>query len=425
MSALLAALAGLGLAAAQVSPIYATEYETEDCRPHPIQGTVPYNLGKQSIKTNAQSYSAEALVSRSISQGSVFALQLNNLYGVTRVPTLAVCGNGQQFGSAALDLFSSATAVAIPIPLGESYRLRLFYAGSVTGSYIHYPDGSMANSRYYTTWAYAGFGYLSAFLAPLAPLLSQDEGLQTMAGDFIAGASFDLPVHPDLGTLDVGYVYSSGLYTNVSSRKLKLFATTMLTDRFALLALLRAGVADVPVAGEARRKTVGATSLYGRNMVLKAPTDAPLAPTAPGFQGLLAEKEGGVDLSTIHLEQRRIGQYVTLSAALAVRPTVFLHEGSIGFDVPVTAVADSIDTDNLPEDMSAFRGTIGISEMPALPWYASEGGRQLFVDLSFMDMFHVRRNAPSTLSIFPYAQGAWEFSFVIDARNVTPQKAKP
>ena len=389
-----------------------TEYETEDCLPSVIPGTVPYTLGQQAIETNAQAYAAESIVRDVIGRGGSFGARLNNIYGVTAVPTVAVCGNGQQFGTLDLDLFSAATTFGVDVPLG-SYKLKLFYAGSVTGSHFHFPDETQGD-RYTTSWGYAGLGYVSAIAAPLAPLISRDDGLQTMAGDFIAGASFSLPNHPDLGTLDAGYVYSSGLYTNASSRKLKLFATTMLTDRFLLLALLRAGVDDLPVAGEARSEKTGTTALYGQNRVLKAP-GALQDESSQRFQGLRSEKDSGIDLSTIHIEQRRIGQFITVSAAIAIRPTVFLHEGALGIDVPFEAAfGESLG------DRSAIRGVIGVTEMPALPWYAEEGGRQLYVDLSLMDFIYVRRNAPSTLAIFPYAQEAWEFSLRLEF--VPPQE---
>ena len=418
--ALLVGLAGAGVGLAQQAAGLVTEHVTEDCRPHPIPGTVPYNLGQQSIETNAQAYSAEALVRDTIARGGVFGLRLNNLYGVTSVPTIATCGSGQQFGTLDLDLFSSATAIGVHVPLG-GYKVKLFYAGSVTGSHYHFPRG-IENERYYTSWGYAGLGYAAAFLAPLAPLISRDDGLQTMAGDFIAGASLGIPDNPDLGTLDVGYVYSSGVYSNVSSQRLKLFATTMLTDRFALLALLRLGVDDVPTAGESRRDKVGATSLYGQNRVLRAPATLQTADAAgTGFRGLLADKDDGVDLSTVHIEQRRIGQFLTVSAALAVRPTVFLHEGSVGVELPLSALAD-IDRDSPLAEAAAIRGVLGVSEMPALPWYANEGGRQVYFDLSFGDLIHVRRNAPSTLAIFPYAQGAWEFSLTLEAGALAPEE---
>ncbi|MEZ4241970.1 MAG: hypothetical protein R3F59_38630, partial [Myxococcota bacterium] len=267
------------------------------------------------------------------------------------------------------------------------------------------------------SWAYAGMGYLAAFAAPAAPLMSRDQGLQTMAGDFIAGASFDIPHAPELGSLDVGYVYSSGLYTNVSSERLALFATTMITDQFTLLALVRAGVAELPIVKREVRK-IGSTSLYGRNMVLEAPPEPTEAlPEQKGFRGLFAEKRGAVDLTTIHLEQHRIGQYVSVSGALALRPRLFLHEGSIAVEMPVSALTE--EAGGLLSDAALVSGRIGIEEMPALPWYGTEGGRQLFVDLSLLGFVHVRRNAPSTLAVFPYAEGAWELSILIDAGSLS------
>ncbi len=408
MSGLLLGLALLaGDARAQASDILATQYQPEDCLPRPIPGTVGYELGRQSIETNAQAYGAEAIVDQALSQGSPFALRLNNVYGVIPIPAVTQCGTGQMFGTVALDLFSSASGVQFSIPLG-SYQPRLFYAGSVTGSVIHYPDGTMANSRYYTSWAYAGFGYLSSFLAPLAPLLSRDDGLQTMVGDFIAGAAFDVPGAPKMGTLTLGYVYSSGFYSNVSSKKLKLFGSTLFTQDFSLLSVARLGARELELGGE----EIGQTTLYARTMVLQAPGGLRQQQDA-GFEGLFAEKANGVDLSTIHLSQQRIGGYVTVSAALAVRPTVFLHEGSVGVELPVQALG--VDTDL---EMAWIKGVVGVSELPALPWYGNEGGRQLYFDVSVMEMFHVRRNAPETLSIFPYAQGATELQVFIDVAKL-------
>jgi hypothetical protein len=61
-----------------------------------------------------------------------------------------------------------------------------------------------------------------------------------------------------------------------------------------------------------------------------------------------------------------------------------------------------------------------VVELPALPWYGTEGGRSLFVELDALGFVHVRRNSPSTLTVFPYAQDAWELSILLDSRMLMP-----
>jgi hypothetical protein len=46
-----------------------------------------------------------------------------------------------------------------------------------------------------------------------------------------------------------------------------------------------------------------------------------------------------------------------------------------------------------------------------------EGGQQLYFDVSIADLIHIRRNAPETLLLFPYAQNAMQLSIEIEVHE--------
>lgn len=398
-----------GTALAQVSSVSAPDFALTDCVPHPIAGTVPFHIAEQAIDTNAQVYGAVAFAEEVLlaDGGSFWGLRMHNLYNVTRLPTAAACPTELQWGSAGLDLYASSSGLLIPLFMGnDDLDVRLFYAGSVTGSVLQFPSDRWGSNRVFTGYGYAGAAIGFTYAAPAAPLLTNGSGVQQMVGDFVAGTEVSLPKHPDVASLRAGYVYSQGLYSNLNSRRLRLFATALLTDQFALLALAKGGLDKVVLPWE----KAGKTSLFGRNQVLKGPSPAtepdPGATTAqPGAADDAGP--GKIDLTTLHFQQHDIGGYLDVSAAYALLPRPFLHEGSATLKLPGELVG-------LPEGMPLFTGTIGVTEMPAMPWYAVEGGRQVYLDISLADVVHIRRNDPATLVVFPYAQNATEFSIEFD-----------
>jgi hypothetical protein len=370
-----------------------------DCEPRVIAGTVPYGVGRQAIETNANAYGAVALAENTLlaGDGKFIGVTGHALYNVARLPAIAACPTDLNYGTMGLDVYASAGGLMIPFEALDGKLVgRVFYAGSVSGSLVQFPSDKYLYNRIFSTEFYGAGSILTAYAAPLAPLLTRNDGIQTMVGDFVIGAEIGLPDHPDVAALRLGYVYSQGLYSNLNSKRTFLFATALLTDRFALLALARAGLERVPI-----QDMVGKTSLFGRNQVIKG------TPASEPATEANAATFGKIDLTTLHFAQDDIGGgYVGVSAALAVRPRVFLHEASLTLNL------FPMDLD-LGEPIRAIRLHAGVEELPAMPWYAVDGGLQPYFDLTVFDSVHIRRNSPETLLLFPYAQGATEVSFII------------
>lgn len=365
--------------------------ETEllaDCNLRPIAGLVSYETAAQAAETNAQAFGAAAFAERTLLRGSMWGFEMHTVAGAVRIPTIAECPDGTSYhGSGALDLFSSASGLMVPLPVGEG-ELKLFYAGSVTGSKVQYPG----SNRVFDAYGYAASGIAWTYAAPLATLVQEDNALKTRAGDFIVGAALDVPSAPEVGTLTLGYVYSSGLYSNLSSQKLRLFATALLTQQFTMLALVKGGLDRVPLPGGSE------ATLFGRRQAILPPPTVETAPDA-----------SRVDLTSVHYQHDALADVLGFRVAFAVLPRPMLHE------VAGTVVVPNDDGSGDPALESGavainrlFALELGRTQMPALPWYGVDGGGAFFAELAILDMLYVRRNAPDTLLLFPYAQGATE-----------------
>lgn len=362
-----------------------------ECNFRPVAGLVPYQSGAQAIETNAQAFGAAAFAERTLLRGSPWGFEMHTVAGAARIPTLAECPDGRTYhGSGSLDLFSSASGIMVPLKVDQKGgELKLFYAGSVTGSKVQYPG----SQRVFDSYAYAASGIAFTYAAPLAVLDQVDQGLKSRAGDFIVGAALDLPTLPDVGTLGIGYVYSSGLYSNLSSRKLRLFATALLTQRFALLSLVKGGLDRVPLPGE-----TGNATLFGRNQVLLPPPAVDTGSIPPRL-----------DLTSVHYQHDALARFLSLRVAFALRPRPLLHELAGGVAVPNDdGSGDPVLQSGAVRIDRLFAAELGRTELPALPWYGVDGGGAFYAELSILDLLFVRHNAPDTLLLFPYAQGATE-----------------
>jgi len=362
----------------------------ETCTPRPIAGTVGYRTAVQATETNAQIYGAVAFAERTIlneEYGFPWAFHSSVVSKVTRIPTLALCPSGIQPGMLGVDMYASASGMAFA-PIAKVPELEVFYAGSITGSVVHFPSEQYFNNPIYTTYAWALGGIGLTYAAPLAVLMNRDDnGPQSAAGDFVAGAAVSVPKHEDLGTFRLGYAYSGGLYTNIASDRIKLLASALLTDQIRELALARLGFSGVIVA-----EAAGRSDAFVRRKLLKPAADEP-EPQA--LSAARAATTGSLNLDTVHVNQRNIGGVLSVYGALAVQPRVFLHEGLVSAMIP----ADEL--------YLRHGASIGVMEMPAMPWYGVEGGRKLTFQIKlFAGMLSVGRNEAELMTNFPYAQDA-------------------
>lgn len=411
-----------------------------ECKVRPIEGTVGFRVAQQSQRTNAQAFGAVQIAEEALFaseevdldgdgkadrtepfQGnSSFAMRLNTVFNVTRVPTIysgncfdgLSIGERRDYGMHSIDLYSTSVAYRFRIP--QLRRVSFFYAGSITGSTMGLPDpdagswfDAVTRTRYNTTYLY-GFAALPlSFLAPLAPLINKDEAPTQLAGDFVAGFEADLPT---IGAARLGYAYSRGLFTNITVDRIKLLLEGLLTQEFSSLALLKGGFQRF-----ATLDGIGRTSLYGQHLQLAAPR----AEDAREFSRSAFSRLG---LTTAHFEQTDINKYVDLRFAYAFQPSPFIHEAR-------AAIHSAFDKN---EGTFGYRLTAGIVQLPALPFYGVEGGRAFSFEISgayesrtTTFRMGVQRNAPDLLVVFPYAYDATNFFLRISARDTPPKKSTP
>jgi len=368
----------------------------EDCAPRVIAGTPGVAVTQQATRTNAQIYGAVALAEDTLLplDGVPVSFRASNIYNVNRLPTVAACRYGQRYGMAAMDMFATSAGAAIPFKVGEEGELRIVYAGSITGTLMHFPSHTWANNRVFSSEAMAFAGIGLGYAPFLAPLIDRESGPQTVAADGMLGLQFFNPWDPELGALSLGYVYSSGLYSNVSVAKLKVLASALLTQELSELAMAKLGFYGIVAA-----EVLGRSHLYVRRKLIEPPTaDQTVAPQQQIT--LLAPR---VDLHTVHYEQRNIGGWVDIDVTGAMTPRVFLHEGWLGVHDPTHMV-----------DVR-----VGVTELPALPWYGIDGGRKLSYDIRAVYGFvSLSRNDADTLTNFPYAQDAIHLQFGVSSEAI-------
>jgi hypothetical protein len=373
--------------------------------------------------TNAQAYGAAATAERDIfpylvRDGSFVVRFLSNqMIGATKVLNDCVgqedeCG-GSRRGLAPVDLHAGTFAI------GYRYEsVSLFYAASITGTTIptsHFVrGGNLLLAGPLTTFGSIG--------APLLPKSLQDSNIDLGDGglngnlhaDYIIGGAFDL------GDLNVraGYVGSSGFFSNVTEEKLRLFVSSILQEQFSSLAYLRGGLDRLPL--EQLASGLGYSSLFGRKIQYSLPVAGVDGLPDKDLRHALA-----VDFWSVHTELLQIGRNFQLGAALAVKPSVFLHDlhGGLVFGEPFELPPDRSDSssdshrrssfDALFDDGPVRRGfslKAGLVELPRMPFYGVAGGQHLQVSaLARYGLFQlaVTRNDPELLALFPFAVDAW------------------
>jgi len=114
----------------------------EDCVPRVIAGTPAVSITQQATRTNAQIYGAVALAEGTLlpRHGLPVSFHSSAIFNVNRLPTVAACRFGQRYGMASMDMFATAAGFGIPIPVGDEGELRIVYAGSISGTLMHFPS---------------------------------------------------------------------------------------------------------------------------------------------------------------------------------------------------------------------------------------------------------------------------------------------
>jgi hypothetical protein len=188
------------------------------------------------------------------------------------------------------------------------------------------------------------------------------------------------------------------LFTNVSVDRVRFMVEALLTQQFDSLALVKVGFRELPTLDE-----LGATTVYARRLELAVPRveDAAQQPR---------ELISDLGLTTAHLEQVGMFDYLAARVAYAVEPEPFIHELRVGLEQTSEQRLKSAEQDDW---LAAVEAHAGIVQLPSLPYYAVDGGRRFSFDVSLVLPLGpavirggVQRNAPELLTVFPYAQDA-------------------
>ena len=425
-------LALLATVAAQSDPNLAPiETTAPDCTPQPLAGTVQQDVVQQSRDTNAQLYGAVSFAERVLfprTEGHyetdrdgypVWAIEVSVLNGVAFVPSVET-GCEFEHLNHRVDLYGSASGLSFNVG-----PLNVFYAGSLTGHM--YAKGVASGFAPY------GYGLGTALGGPLVtvPLtyvdLGADDGTTSVSGDYMVGAALDVFGE---GFARVAYVGSSGLYTNVTGSRVRLFAAAALDD-FTELSYFRGGL-DKQLVDE----VLGYSSLYLRQKELSAAggEDASGEVVTALDDGSLRQRT----FRTGHVAQEDLFGVLDLDFAYALAPDLFVHDARIGLHTPIYGMGKRALSSG--EGMYAFEEaagdassiwrvplsvSIGQVKLPELPYWGVDGGQKVSVEVEafmlfpssdsggLMILYTFKANDPETLSNFPYAQDALAHYFTI------------
>ncbi len=387
----------------------------------PFEGTTRYDAAIQAATTNAQVYGAVGSLERNVmpnlvlEESFVLVLENNQLWSATRLPgrctgaAFGGCGNGRL---ALYDVDTFASSLAFGARFGP---VGLFYSASVTGTAVF--DDSLSRYFFYNGLVPA-YGLYHSLTAPFSDT-SGDTGLGKVQRDWIGGLSLD----SEYGHLRVGYVGSSGLFTNITQAHVRAFVTAVATDQLSDLPLFKAGVDRLPwrFLDEGVQPYVGMTSAYARKLQFVSPVEPEGADEALD----VLEDRASSNFWTSHFEHRSLGSVLDLHAAWASAPHSFLHEFRGALHSPSFHSA-SLGPDPLGGDfgdlarMGGALLSVGMVRLPRMPEMGVDGGKKLSVSFELQGNFggtflrlSIRKNDGETLAMFPYAQDAWNVYWVV------------
>lgn len=374
---------------------------------YPIAGTVGYENSLAALRINAVTYSATAFAERSLfpraptdeEQGGVVVWEINQAYGVGRVPTLQVsdgCPEKYQLASRPLDLTSANLGVAL-----RYKRVSAYYSAGVVYGNAGEPNNITR----------APLGVVVPTIASSALLLASVTGSRQViqgttmwAIDSIAGAEIDAEV----ARLRAGYALSRGLHLSFTQDQVGLFGNTVLRNTLKEVGQYEAGIRRLGYGEKAAM--VGRTSLYGRGIPVTEAIDA--------LRG-----EGPEELVTGHFEQTDIGRKLDVVVALAAAPTPGLFEARVGWHSPgfheLMAAGD--------ETAGRFNVQAGVVQLPTRWYYGEPGGYYVQARVestspveigSVKGAFNLALtfNDAQLLALYPFATNAFAYRYTFQGR---------
>ncbi len=242
------------------------------------------------------------------------------------------------------------------------------------------------------------------FAAPFTgPWEYENEGLH-ISGDFIAGGQvevFDT-------NLALGYIGTQGIYTNLSQERIRTFVSAAIAQEFSELAYLKGGLDRLQTLQQQL------TSVYARKVVFSPPP----VPTADGLE--LPEGVSGTDMWTAHFEQANLMKLLSFRSALAVTPSVFVHDLALSVHTE-ECHSDPVHTETSHRDSGAASFSLGTVRVPENRAIGQAGKQMLSVqaqiryfgegkgigDLGFGMAF----NDPEVVTRFPSASNVFSLTF--------------
>ena len=302
-----------------------------------------------------------------------------------------------------VDLFGSSSGLSF-----SAGPVLLFYAGTLTGH--------MYAKRVTSGFVPYAYGLGTAMAGPLATIpltyldVGNEDGTSSLAGDYMLGASVDVFGE---GHARVAWVGTTGVYTNLTGTRVRLFAAAAL-DQLASLEYFRGGLDRQFLA-----QGIGFSSLYLRQKNLSAASaDTTAVDQVPKRR-----------FTTSHVAQENIGDIVDVHFAYALAPDLFVHDLRVGLHTPAYGRGKQVlregkgmyDLEGMQDagimgiPLSASAGQV---QLPELPWWGVEGGSKIVIEVEafilfpssdtggLMLFYTFKANDPETLSSFPYAQDA-------------------
>lgn len=384
----------------------------QGCPDEIVTGTVPYQLMRGAISTNARVYGAAALLEDHL----LPVLELANVgaahYTVTAAPGLLrvpICPDDGPTELGAIDISAGAFGAA-----GKLGPVSFFLAGS---SATHALAPTAWNERAVTPFLGAGM----ILAAPVA-FYQREFGGDGLSFTFDAMVGAQL----DAGVLQVSaaYVASRGGYVNLGNRKVRAFFGSVLrpqekqegvkTDVFDALPYLRTGFSDLDwLVGESTADRIGSTGVFLRRLKYEG------AGGDPGGDG---PSLAYAPFTTLHLQQYQLLDHLDFALSARVQPGVALNEAMVGVStgtaLPESVVVSRLAREGIPDgEWGGLRFQAGVVNLPQTAYYGSDGGYRFRWNIDWNAAGHeadgyrlffmsIGMNHPDTLANFPYAANA-------------------
>lgn len=407
LAAVLAAVLAPAPAAAQVE-----EGTTNDCQSvEGIAGSVPYRTATLALQGNAQLYGAAAIIDEQIlhylglpvpedvppDEGSMaFSYRINQMYGVLDVPTIeqnGACPREYKYSERPVDMATTSFG------LGYQWRngFGLFYGGSVSYSWLAADNAALRGMQ---SWAASIASVYPALVAPLFVTDDPQDGLVTFSIDYIGGVTYNF----GLVTAALGYVGSQGVYARLGGADLGGFISSVINGDEGLATL------DL---------SLGPYDLGYLKPAIRAQRRALFAPGRMRADGKTESGVEGDAWSTAGLDLRDISAYVDVGFTWMFEPEMMWSNASLALHNEGFHTFHSDPHGNAEGVGYLVRG--GVLNRPEMRYYGL-ADNVLFSVVAEMRYFldgmsvvlAMSWNDPRRLDLFPFAQNHFAIDYALE-----------